>query len=311
MDAGGAGRGDPRGGGQTLRNTVAVLNSDPARPMSPKRTIMRRPNRQLAGMVFTGLLLAGHAGAALTPVTFNFDSATVGDLDGQGGWTSIGFNGDTEGVQVAPGGGGITTVNYAAFDGPGGSSASASNVGAFGTPTGNETFTLRFDFFASSTLGTIVGLGWDNGFGSLDFNDLSTQLGFYVQVDRTGGGRIELFLNGNSLGSASPTFAEDTWRTIGLTFNLAANSGAGTVSVQTKSAFSSSFSPVGSLQNIALTLNRSGNNASDPRLWNTLWTHHDGPGTGLDNIILVPEPGAGALLLTGLAGLGWLRRRHG
>jgi hypothetical protein len=143
----------------------------------------------------------------------------------------------------------------------------------------------------------------------LDFNDPASQLGFAVLASKT---NIELFLNGSSLGSVAQNFADGAWRSVQVRIDLSANSGAGTASVYGKNASSSSVSPVAGLQNIGLTLNRNGVDASDPTRWNTLWLHEAGPGAGLDNIILVPEPGVATLALTGLAGafLATRRRRH-
>ena len=266
---------------------------------------MRIATRPLAGFVSAGLLATGLTSHAISPVTFNFDSYSTGNLAGQSGWGSEGFGGQGT-TQVAAGGGG-STVNYAAFDGTSGSSASAWNVGAFGTVTGTENFRLQFDFLSGNSPAVYVGLGWDNSTGQLDFNDPSSQLGFAVLASKT---NVELFLNGSSLGSVAQNYADGAWRSIQVQVNLSANSGAGTASVFGKSASSSSVSPIAGLQNIGLTLNRNGVDASDPTKWNTLWLHEAGPGAGLDNIILVPEPGAAALALTGLAGAFLARRRR-
>lgn len=266
---------------------------------------MRIATSHLAGLAIAGVLATGPARAALTPATFNFDGYTTGDLTGQDSWGSLGFGGQG-GTQVAAGGGG-TTVNFASFNGTAGSSASAWTVGRFGTLGGTEGFSLQFDFLSGSSPDVYVGLGWDNSTGQVDFGGAASKLGLTVRASKT---NIELLLNGSSLQSAAQSFADGAWRSIQVTIDLSANSGAGVASVFGKSASTSSFSPIGGLQNIGLTLNRSGTDASDPTRWNTVWIHEGGPGAGLDNIIVVPEPETWALFATGIGGLCLALRRR-
>ena len=119
-------------------------------------------------------------------------------------------------------------MNFASFNGTSGSSASAWNVGAFGTVSGTESVHFQFDFLSGDSPAVYVGLGWDNSSGQLDFNDPSSQLGFAVLANQT---NIELFLNGNSLGAVSQSFANGARRSIQVRIDLSANSGAGTASV--------------------------------------------------------------------------------
>lgn len=266
---------------------------------------MRIAPCHLAGIVAVGLLGALPARSALTGASFNFDSNATGNLAGQSGWDSVGFGG-AGGVQVAVGGGG-TTVNFASFNGTSGTSASAWNVGAFGSLTGSESFNLQFDFLAGDSPAAIVGLGWDNGTGQVSFGGSSSLLGLSITATRTS---LEVAVNGNSLHADAQSYAQGTWRTIQARVDLSANGGAGTVSLYGKGASSSSLSPLTGFQNIGLSLNRSGTDASDPTLWNTLWIHEAGPGAGLDNIIVVPEPESWTLVLAGVGAMVWVIRRQ-
>lgn len=268
-----------------------------------------KPNFHKASKLAATLsLLCLLSGREAKAVTYNFNSYNTGDLNGQAGWGSEGFNG-ASGIQISTGS--FDSSRFALFSDAGaGRGASAWNMGAFSTLNGSETVTLQFDFRAGTTQSNYVGLGWDNSAGKVTLNSASTRHGFEIKTDLTGG--IEVFLNGGSLGSDSGGFTDGGWYTIRVDLNLAANSGAGSFSVVSKVANASSFDPVANLQNIYLGLDTFASSASDPTLWNTLWFHNEGGFAGTDNILItaVPEPGPVALLATGVIGLMMVVRKR-
>ncbi len=243
-------------------------------------------------------------------LTYDFNSYSLGDLNGQSGWGSEGFNG-ASGIQIS--GGSFDSTRFALFSDAGaGRGASAWNQGAFSALNGSETVTLQFDFRAGTTQSNYVGVGWDNGSGKVTLNSAANQHGFEIKTGLGGG--IATFLNGSSLGTDAGGFIDGGWYTIRVTMNLGANGGAGLFSVASKVANASSFDPVTGLQNVGLGLDALGVSASDPDLWNTLWFHNEGGFAGVDNLLItaVPEPAPIALLTGGIVAMGMVifkRRR--
>ncbi len=246
----------------------------------------------------------------LRALSYDFNAYTLGDLNGQSGWGSEGFNG-AAGVQIS--GGSFNSTQFALFNDAGaGRGASAWNKGAFSPLNGSETVTLQFDFRAGTTQSNYVGLGWDNGSSKVTLNSPANQHGFEIKTGLSGG--IAVFLNGASFGTDAGGFTAGGWYTIRVDMNLGANSGAGSLSVVSKVANASSFDPVTGLQNVNMGLNGLGTSASDPTLWNTLWFHNEGGFSGLDNLAVtaVPEPAPIALFIGGLIAMGMVvfRRRR-
>ena len=246
----------------------------------------------------------------LRALTYDFNAYTLGDLHGQSGWGSEGFNG-ASGIQIATGS--FDSSRFALFSDAGaGRGASAWNQGAFSALNGSEAVTLQFDFRAGTTQSNYVGLGWDNASGKVTLNSAANRHGFEIKTALSGG--IAVFLNGSSFGTDSGGFTDGGWYTIRVNMDLAANSGAGSLSVVSKVANASSFDPVTGLQNVNMGLDRLGTSASDPTLWNTLWFHNEGGFSGMDNLAVtaVPEPAPIALFTGGVIAMGMVvfRRRR-
>lgn len=243
-------------------------------------------------------------------VIYDFNSYSLGDLNGQSGWGSEGFN-DASGIQIADGS--FNSTRFSLFSDAGaGRGASAWNQTAFSALNGSETVTLQFDFRAGTTQSNYVGVGWDNGSGKVTLNSAANQHGFEITAGLNGG--IGTFLNGSSLGTDAGGFTDGGWYTIRVTMDLGFNGGAGRFSVGSKVANASSFDPVTGLQNVGLGLDALGLSASDPDLWNTLWFHNEGGFAGMDNLLItaVPEPAPIALLAGGVIAMGMVifkRRR--
>ncbi len=239
----------------------------------------------------------------LRALTYDFNSYSFGNLNGQAGWGSEGFNG-ASGIQIIADSPSFGGTRFAWFNDLGtGRGASAWNMGGVAPAlSGGSLVTLQFDFFAGTTQSNHVGLGWDNGTGKVTVNSAPSQLGLQIRADYNAG--IEVFLNGSSLGTDTDAFTVNGFYTVRVTMDLAANGGAGLFSVGTMVHNASSFDPLTSLQNINLGLDSLGLSASDPALWNTLWFHHEGI-AGMDNLIItaVPEPAPIALFGGGVVAM--------
>ncbi len=265
---------------------------------------------QASGLFFALSALCFLPCSAVRGVSYDFDAYSLGDLNGQSGWGSEGFNG-ASGIQIADGS--FNSTRFSLFNDAGaGRGASAWNQSAFSALNGSETVTLQFDFRAGTTQSNYVGIGWDNGSGKVTLNSAANRHGFEIKTDLGGG--IGTFLNGSSLGTDAGGFTDGGWYTIRVTMNLGANGGAGLFSVASKVANASSFDPVTGLQNIGLGLDALGMSASDPDLWNTLWFHNEGGFAGVDNLLItaVPEPAPIALFTGGAVAMALLifkRRR--
>lgn len=248
--------------------------------------------------------LAAGLYAQIVPVTHTFNDPQtfpVGLWEGGGGWSTT-QTGDTRFTVTD---GGVDGTNYVAyFFSGGGFGATASRP--MTAPSINEQFTVSFNYATSNMWGTQVGLG------------PTARSGLTLTGDLNGGPFARLTLGDTNVSYLGGLLLSDPWHSLQMEVDLGANGGSGSVSVFARPASSGTWTAISGMTNLNLGLDptRTAGDASNPLNWDTLWFHHEGATSGIDNIALssmsaVPEPSTYAAIAgAAMLGLAVWRRRH-
>ena len=239
--------------------------------------------------------------AEISPVLFDFDAyannVASSWVDGNG-WDTQGSGGEFYVSNI----GGFAGSNFIRFSDSGaGEGAMAAISNEFGRPESYEKFSLNFSYWNHNYWGTEVGLG------------NASRAGLRLTTLQYDAQTIRLALGNVDLGSGAYTFASE-WTDVRLDIDLAANGNGGAASVYARptGGGEAAWALVPGLGAIRLGLDaaRTRIDSTNPLQWNTLWFHHEGADSGIDNVAVqsVPEPAATAALLGGALAL--IARRH-
>ena len=230
------------------------------------------------------VILPGMAGNADAD-TYDFNSLTSGNLNGQDGWVTTKINTSTD-VQVGAGHGydGTQALKSVAA-GPGGVAGEATlKGGSLVLPdfTGSNVYMFDFDV-VRNWWGTSVYIAHDaDNDGKADTNGIGISLSGY-------GGKLKLFTGEWNNGPDAP----GGWSKIRIVMDTAANGNQGRVSVLYKNPpDASDWQAPAELQNINMSLDRSATDARNPANWNCVFVRFETDiGGGLDNLdFSVQEP---------------------
>jgi PEP-CTERM motif len=241
--------------------------------------------------------------AQVTSVKYDFNSYAndgSGNWDNANGWTTS-INGGYFHVTSANSFDGSSYIAF--WDGGPSVGGTASIANTFGRPTTSDHFSLTYSYYTGNFWGTSVGLG----------NAASQGLTLTASQSNPGN-NVSLSLGGTSLAGSAYTFANNnSWYDFRVDIDLGANGGNGSATVYSREAGSLTWSVVPDLQGVDLELDalRAAEDSTNPLNWNTLWFHHEGATSGIDNLGLtpVPEPSVYALGALGALGFAFHRRR--
>jgi PEP-CTERM motif len=243
--------------------------------------------------------------AQVTSVHYDFNSYandTSGNWDNANGWTTS-INGGYFHVSNANG---FNGSSYIAFWDSGASvGGTASIANTFGAPTTSDHFSLTYSYYTGNYWGTTAGLG----------NSASQGIGLMAS-QANGANDIAISVNGTTLAGSGYSFADNnSWYDFRMDIDLGANGGNGSATVYSRETGSSTWNVISDLENVNLGLDatREAGDSSNPLNWNTLWFHHEGAVSGIDNLNVdpftpVPEPSV--MAFGGLAALGFLFHRR-
>lgn len=262
--------------------------------------------KKICSLVLLSVSLSCHLQAQVTGVNYNFNTYvndTSGNWDNANGWTTT-VNGGYFYVTTANSSDGSSYIGFSSSGPTVGATASIANT--FGTPTTSDQFSLSFSYYTGNYWGTTAGLG----------NSASQGLELGANEGNPGN-NVLLSLNGTTLAGSSFTFADNnSWYDFRVDIDLGANGGDGSATVYSRLTGTSTWDLVPDLENVNLSLDasRTDDDSSNPLNWNTLWFHHEGATSGIDNVdvapgLVVPEPSACALVGIGALGLVLHRRQ--
>jgi hypothetical protein len=283
-----------------LRLTVGKLDLS-----SPP--FMHMSSRFLRSLLFSCLATA--ACAQVAPVTYDFNGYTnnsgTTDYEGAGYWS------DANGWSTTESGGYFFVSTTDSADGSsyvrfvnvgGGVGATASIADTFGSVRTDEQFSFSFSYLDHNYWGTIVGVRSSSDTGG-------------IALTVSGYNGLTLAVGGSTVGTASFDFSGvASWYDFRVDLNVGANGGSGAASVYYRLTGGGAWSAVTGMAGLDLGLDatRTDGGSANPENWNTLWFHHEGANSGIDNVAIgaIPEPAAYAAFLAAAAlGLASYRRR--
>ncbi len=265
---------------------------------------------RLSKLQFLLISLTSTLCAQIVPITYDFDSyqnnSDTAGYEGSGHWTgSNGWSTTTHGGSLF-----ISATdshdgsNYIRFtDSGSGVGGTAFIENTFGTLRTDERFSFSFSYLDSNHWGTSVGFGSQSRAG--------------VALTASASSGLSLTLNGASVGSFASNYSgPESWHDFRVDLDLGANGGSGLASVFSRITGESAWAPVTDMAdlNLGLDVTRTAADSANPLNWDTLWFHHEGATSGIDNISVsaIPEPSTYAALF-GAAVFGvalWVRRKR-
>ena len=263
-------------------------------------------------LVFVTPLTPVYAEGPSNVVSYDFNSLTGSDvspfssLDGQDGWTSVGFIFNTPkpewyvGVTDTLGFDGTQALRFQRVGAGYGADASRLNDANFSIPSfiGHEGGFFQADF-GIGYWGNEFALAYDaNADGVVRKTDPS-EIGPRLLVGSHADRQIKVISADGStmtapLSSANGAGSGD-WLRLRLVMNFTANDGQGSGSVyyQNLNKADTNLRPLAGLQDINLKLDLQAADGSNPALWNAMWVHMEGATNQLDNIVVsrITPPG--------------------
>lgn len=248
--------------------------------------------------------------AQIAPVIYDFNGYTnnsgTNDYEGSGFWSNANGWSTTESggylyISNTASHNGSSYVRFTDFGGGVGATASISNT--FGTVRTDERFSFSFSYLDHNYWGTMVGLRSSSDVGG-------------IELIASGVSGLNLLVGGGSVGAVSFDFSgSESWHDFRVDLDVGANGGSGSASVYHRATGGETWSAVSGMigLNLGLDGTRTDEGSANPENWDTLWFHHEGANSGIDNIAVsaVPEPATYAALF-GVAALGFaLSRRRG
>ncbi|WP_353573376.1 calsyntenin family protein, partial [Candidatus Albibeggiatoa sp. nov. BB20] len=222
--------------------------------------------------------------------TYDFNSLTVGDVNGQDGWVEIDWGGSPDGDMTIAAEGFDSSNSLKQIKAGTNTQSIVSHPNAgnltFYPFTENKIYAYEFDL-KGSYWGERYGFAYDsNGNGQVGSTE-TNEYGLSLRSSGNNGGIILYAPDGNNVVSTT-TGIHSNWNRFRITVDLAANSGQGSTCVTYKGLTNSDtdWQPMGSLQsiNVGLDASRTANDSTNPENWDSVFFKSSSGATWLDNL---------------------------
>ena len=256
-------------------------------------------------LTFCSILSITLLTAQTDSVLIDFNNFNLGDLNGQGNFTTIDHSNGNQDLKVSPAVGNVSTPDgsngiYYNGSGPGfGRTATLKDFGDFDFSFAfGDVIELEVDMH-SNWWGMYIGLGYDadgdgliaNGLDPSEDSDGGVQLGLANVSSHKFIGPTGQAIELNSLPNDG-----GGWLRYRMLLNLGANGGSGQAALFVKTQpFGDDWIAVSEVQGVDLGLTPGSGDKNDPETWDGLYLHAQGGTAFFDNILIRKSEGSGLM----------------